>query len=245
MYNTKITVKFIFFLVFILFLQPAFCVETTASSTQRIFDEADLLTEAQQSDIQLELEKISKDLDNDFVIVTKNQLDGTLPRIFAEDFFRSQGYKSGAILIMSMAERDYYFATFGTAMKDYDARTTSITRRVQKRLTLGDYHGAFIRFTQLMRPAGFFDNFLLAATTLPPILIAFFLTLIIVIFLAYNHRGAHTVTSSTYAKPGAFKLISTQDKYLRTSTRRRKIQTSTSSGGGGGGRSSGGGGGKF
>lgn len=244
MNNTNLTAKFIFFLTLVLLLQPAFCDETAVSSTQRIFDEAELLSETERSAIQLELEKVSNDLGKNFIVVTKKQLDGTLPRIFAEEFFHSQGYESGAILVTTMAERDYYFATLGTAIKEYEARSSSIQRHVQKLLSRDDYHGAFMRFAQLMRPPSFFDKFMLAAFTWPPLVIALILTLLIVGFLAFNHRGALTVTSNTYASADAFKLISTEDRYLRTTTTKTKIESDKSDDSGSS-ESSGGGGGSF
>jgi len=217
-----------------------------AAEKQRLFDEAELLSASEQVTIQVELDKISRELSADFIIVTKKKLDGTNIQYFANDFFEKNGNKngSGAILAISMQERDINFTAFGKIYDDHKRRLDKIRASIGKHLTAKRYHQSFMHFTELVRPSGFFGNFAKVAVTWQPWVIALVVTLVVVGFLAYNHRGEITVGSSTYAVPGAFNLISSEDRYLRTTTTKTKVTSSKSSGGGGG-RSSGGSSGKF
>lgn len=218
-----------------------------ADEKQRLFDEAELLSESEKESIQAKLNKISSELSADFIIVTQKKLKGVSISSFARSFFEKNGNKdgSGAILVISMQERDINFTAFGKMFDEHKRRLDKIRASIGKHLTAKRHHQAFMHFTELVRPSGFFGNFAKAATTWPPWVIALVLTAVVVAFLAYNHKGKITVGSFTYAVPGAFALISSEDRYLRTTTTKTKISSSSSSGGGGGGRSSGGSSGKF
>lgn len=213
---------------------------------QRVFDEAELLSDSEKDSLQAELDKISREFDADFIVATKKKLDGASIQYFANQFFEQHGNKqgSGAIIAISMAERDINFTAFGKIYDQQKRRLDKIRASVGKFMTAQRYHAGFMHFAEQVRPPGFFGKIAIIAGYWQPWVFALVLTAIVVGFLAYNHKGSITVGSSTYAVPGAFELISSEDRYLRTTTTRTKISSSKSSGGGGG-RSSGGSSGKF
>ncbi len=223
-------------------------VSAQEAAKQRVFDEAELLSPSEITSLQARLDEISREYNSDFLVVTKKKLDGTSIQFFANQFFEQNGNKqgSGAILAISMQERDINFTAFGKIYDQHKRRLDKIRASVGKFMTAKLYHEGFMHFAELVRPPGFFTKFFIIARYPHPWVAALILTVIVVVFLAYNHKGTITVGSSTYAVPGAFDLISSEDRYLRTTTTRVKIQSSKSSGGGGGGgRSSGGSSGKF
>ncbi|HAE37068.1 MAG TPA: hypothetical protein DCG57_00335, partial [Candidatus Riflebacteria bacterium] len=236
--NNKHAFKLVTRLLACVFIFIAVAVSVLAADKQRIFDEANLLTDSERVSIQAELDKISREYAADFLIVTKEKLDGTSIQYFANDFFEKNGNQkgSGAILAISMQERDINFTAFGKIHDEHKRRLSQIRASIGKHMTAKRYHQAFMHFTELVRPSGFFGNFLKVAATWQPWVIALVVTLLVVGFLAYNHKGAITVGSSTYAVPGAFNLISSEDRYLRTTTTKTRISSSKSSSGGGGGR---------
>jgi len=213
---------------------------------QRVFDEAELLSDSEKDSLQAELDKISREFDADFIVATKKKLDGVSIQYFANQFFEQHGNKqgSGAIIAISMAERDINFTAFGKIYDQQKRRLDTIRASVGKFMTAKRYHEGFMHFAEQVRPPGFFRKIAIIAGYWQPWVFALVFTAIVVAFLAYNHKGSITVGSSTYAVPGAFELISSEDRYLRTTTTRTKISSSKSSGGGGG-RSSGGSSGKF
>lgn len=213
---------------------------------QRVFDEAELLSDSEKDSLQAELDKISREFDADFIVATKKKLDGVSIQYFANQFFEQHGNKqgSGAIIAISMAERDINFTAFGKIYDQQKRRLDTIRASVGKFMTAKRYHAGFMHFAEQVRPPCFFRKVAIIAGYWQPWVFALVLTAIVVGFLAYNHKGSITVGSSTYAVPGAFELISSEDRYLRTTTTRTKISSSKSSGGGGG-RSSGGSSGKF
>jgi len=214
---------------------------------QRVFDEAELLSDSEKDSLQAELDKISNEFDADFIVATKKKLDGVSIQYFANQFFEQHGNKqgSGAIIAISMAERDINFTAFGKIYDQHKRRLDTIRASVGKYMTAKRYHEGFMHFALQVRPPTFFSKFAIIAGYWQPWVFALVFTAIVVGFLAYNHKGTITVGSSTYAVPGAFELISSEDRYLRTTTTRTKVTSSKSSGGGGGGRSSGGSSGKF
>ncbi len=222
--------------------------KTASGAKRRVFDEAGLMSESERDSVQAELDKVSRELGSEFYVMAVKTLNGLTVERYAEDFFRkyrlgtSDG--TGAMLLLAMQERDIRFATFGRAIPLYQPFADRIRSRVTPHMTARRYHDGFVLFAQSMKPASFFDKMMLAARTWKPLAVALVLTLVIVGFLAWNHRGAITVSSMTYAVPGAFRLTSSEDRYLRTTTSKSKISKSSSSSGGGGG-SSGGSSGKF
>jgi uncharacterized protein len=222
-------------------------VSAQEAAKQRVFDEAELLSPSEITSLQARLDEISREFNSDFLVVTKKKLDGTSIQFFANQFFEQNGNKqgSGAILAISMQERDINFTAFGKIYDQHKRRLDKIRASVGKFMTAKRYHEGFMHFADQVRPPGFFSKFATIAGYWQPWVFALVFTAIVVGFLAYNHKGSITVGSSTYAVPGAFDLISSEDRYLRTTTTRTKVTSSKSSGGGGGGRSSGGSSGKF
>jgi uncharacterized protein len=246
-YTNKNLVKFLTFFFISALLLSFSAVSAQELLKPRVFDEAELLSASEKDSLQVELDKISSEFDADFIVVTKKKLNGMSIQSFANKFFEEHGNKegSGAIIAISMAERDINFTAFGKIYDQQKRRLDKVRASIGKYMTAQRYHQGFMHFAEQVRPPGFFGKMIIIAGYWQPWVFALVLTVIVVGFLAYNHKGAITVGSSTYAVPGAFNLISSEDRYLRTTTTKTKVTSSKSSGGGGGSRSSGGSSGKF
>ena len=59
---------------------------------ERIFDEADILTETEEKSLKEYMNKVSKEKQVDIVIVTTNDAEGKQPREYAEDFYKSHDF---------------------------------------------------------------------------------------------------------------------------------------------------------
>ena len=87
-----------------------------------LVDNADLLTDIEESALLSKLANISSNQQMDIVIVTVNDLDGETPRDYADDFYDFNCYaEDGALLLISMENSDWYISTSGygiTAVTD-------------------------------------------------------------------------------------------------------------------------------
>ncbi|MBQ7100534.1 MAG: TPM domain-containing protein [Clostridia bacterium] len=116
-----------------------------AFSGEFLIDDADLLTdyeEEQLEDLILEL----NDLHGiDIVIHTTPDTDGKYVEDYADDYYENGGYsEDGLIFVISMAERDYYTSTCGYLVDSlpwYDI--DSICEPVVPYLSNGQYFDAF------------------------------------------------------------------------------------------------------
>ncbi len=84
----------------------------------RLVDNADLLTDTEESNLLGRLDQISETQQCDVVIVTTNSLDGKSSTQYADDFFDYNGYGmgtdySGILLLISMEDRDWAMSTHG------------------------------------------------------------------------------------------------------------------------------------
>lgn len=108
-------------LLFILSL-PAFA----ASDQPLLVDDADLLTDHEESVILATLNTVSKKQQADIVIVTVDSLDGKTATEYADDFYDEHGYgygseKDGALLLIGMDDQQWAISTCGfgiTALTD-------------------------------------------------------------------------------------------------------------------------------
>lgn len=84
----------------------------------RLEDEADILTDAQEQVLMQKLDEISERQQCDVAVVTVDSLMGKSAQDFADDFYDYNGYgmgteDSGILLLISMEDRDWAISTYG------------------------------------------------------------------------------------------------------------------------------------
>lgn len=238
----------------------------------RVVDEADLLTDEEETELTEKLDEISERQQFDVVVVTANSLDGKSPMEYADDFYDYNGYgmgtdRDGVLLLVSMEDRDWYMSTCGFGITAItDAGRDYISEQFLSDLSDGYYLSAFETYADLC------DEFVTQAKTgeaydvdhMPKepfplvmnLLIAlaagFIIALIIVECMRRSMKSVRAKgTAADYVRPGSMNVTGRYDRYLYSHTSR--TQRSTSSGGSGGssthvsssGTTHGGGGGKF
>lgn len=93
----------------------------------RLVDNADLLTDSEEQELETELDEISERQECDVAVVTVNSLDGKSAQDYANDFFDYNGYgygddDSGILFLIGMDDRKWAITTYGygiTAFTDY------------------------------------------------------------------------------------------------------------------------------
>ena len=116
----------------------------------RLVDDAGLLSPSEEGALLRTLDEISERQDIDIVIVTVHDTGGKTPEAFADDFIDYNGYrKDNIVLLISMAERDWYISTTGEGIRVVtDAGRNYIAKAFLPSLSEGWYGQAFSIFAE-------------------------------------------------------------------------------------------------
>ncbi|MDY3919129.1 MAG: TPM domain-containing protein [Candidatus Limivivens sp.] len=121
----------------------------------RLVDEADLLTEDEETKLLEQLDEISERQQCDVAVAAVNGLEGKTAEAYADDFFDYNGFgygedRDGILLLISMEERDWQLSTSGFAITAFtDAGMEYITEKFQPSLSSGNYSKAFTSYAKL------------------------------------------------------------------------------------------------
>ena len=231
-----------------------------SASTPRLYDGADLLDVTEEAIILDRLDALSDTYAMDIVIVTADSTGEKSPMEFADDYFdyNDFGYNTdGIVLLVSMAERDYWISTTGKCIDIfYDSYIENMCNNIVFYLSDGDYYYAFDAF---INDCEYYINgelygypfdveFSLIVAAIVGLIAAFIVTGSMKSQLK-SVRARNE--ASSYVKQGSFKLTAQNDFFLYKTVRRTEKPQNTSSGShssthtSSSGRSHGGGGGKF
>lgn len=241
-----------------------------AEKYPRVMDEADLLSDWEETSLRETLDEISLRQNLEVVLVTADSLDGYSVSDFAEMSYESCEYgygenKDGILLLISMEDRDWYIATHGYAITVFtDAGLDYIGEQMLSDLSDGSYAAAFERYAELC------DQFITQARTGEPydngnfpqeplsavwILISLGIGIVLAVLIVGGMKAQlqnvqPQKAADSYLKAGGLKLTESRDLFLyHTVTRTRREKQKSSSGSSthhsSSGRSYGGRGGKF
>ena len=243
-----------------------------ASDLPRLVDNADLLTDSEESTLLSKLNEISERQQADVVVVTADTLDGKTPMDYADDFYDYNGYsfgadKDGVLLLVSLEDRDWWMSTTGYGITAItDAGIEYISEKFLSDLSDGDYADAFTTYAELC------DDFFTQARSGQPydtghmpkqpfniarnLLIALIVGFVIALIATGVMKGKlKTVrfqsAASNYVKANSMNVTESRDMFLYTHVDRRAKPKDTDSSSGSGthtsssGSTHGGGGGKF
>lgn len=219
----------------------------------RIQDDAQLLTIEEEELLEEECARISADHGTSVCIVTTpdfgvGDIKNWQRAVFSEYALGAESAGSGVMLAVSMAERDWGLAAFGSAQ---DAFTTYGRERmgeiIVEDLSDGEYYDAFAGYLSMA------EEFLSAAEEgrpytekrrygegwkIPVIIgVSFLLSLLVSAGVVFSwKRGMNTRVrqkgAMQYLKDGSFTLQKRSDIFLYHTTSRTKRQTNNDSGGG-------------
>lgn len=239
----------------------------------RVVDEADLLSDGNESDLADRIEKIKNKYDYDIVILTVDSLDGYTPVEFADDYYDYNGYgagddKSGMLFLLSMEERDWYISTCGygiTAFTDYGIDL--IGDKVVSNFSDGNYYDGFSEFLDLAdefleeasngTPYDVGNRYKSTSTYVVYVLIGLGIGIIAGFAVAFTMKAQMKSVrpqnnADSYILKDTFKVRNSNDVFLYKNVSKTKRETSSGSSSGGSsthtsssGTTHGGGGGKF
>ena len=127
-------------------------VSVSAADLPLVYDEADLLNDAEEAALLSKLEAISDEADMDVVVALVNSTGELSPMEYADDFFDYNGYgrgdnRDGLVLLVSMEYSDWWISTRGYAVTAFtDAGIEYIGEQVTPYLSDGKYADAVEEF---------------------------------------------------------------------------------------------------
>lgn len=226
----------------------------------RLVDDADLLTDEEESDIRARLDEVSETYQVDVVIVTTDSTYGASPMEYADDFFDYNGYGfgtsyDGVLLLISMEDRDWWISTTGLGIRALDDSTIEyIGEWMLDDLSNGWYADAFETFID---ECEYYINgeingfpFDFGSTLMMSVVIGLIAAFIATAVMKSKLKSVRRQTAaSDYVKANSLQLTQSQEIYLYRNVvavkRASESSGSSSTHRSSSGRSHGGGGGKF
>lgn len=232
-----------------------------------LVDDADLLTDSEESSLLSKIANISNNQQMDIVIVTTDSLYGETPRDYADDFYDYNGYaEDGILLLVSLEDSDWYISTSGYGITAItDAGREYMAEQFVDDLGDGNYYDAFVTY------ADFCDEFISMARSGDPfdvedlpkedfnyitsLLVSLGIGLVVAFIITGRMKGKlktvrRQAEATDYVKTGSMKVTKSSDLFLYKHIDRHAKSQESSSGGSrthtsSSGRTHGGGGGKF
>lgn len=218
-----------------------------AADKQRIYDDAEVLSDQEISQLEQIARDYSERRETDFIIVTVKNEEKDL-QLYMDDFYDEEGFgyqKSHgetAMIGIDIGEtkRDVVLSGYYLEDRLSPERLRQIRAKVTPDLSNGNYFKAFETFIETSsdymayRPGVNPENPFFKTSV--QLIIALILAAVIVGALARNARTKVTTTSATYRDDERTKILQRRDRYLRTTvTKKRRPKQSSSRGGGGSG----------
>ena len=227
-------------------------------SPQEIFliDDADLLTESQETDLTRKLADASAAYDAQFIIVTVPDAGGWDVATFTDLVYDTVGFgfgehKDGVMLLICMDPREYQILSNGyVGMAIGYGEIDELCEIMDACLPSGRYAAAFDAFVEYcetcLRRETRGSSFRAGRALAVSLVIGLVVGLIVVLIMRGKLRSVRRqYRAHDYVRPGSMQIDTSYDIFLyRTVTRRRNSDSSSSSGGrssGGSSRSRGGG----
>lgn len=229
-------------MLFVVVLCLSLAVSAFAVSGADIYDEADLLSTQEETQLAGKLSEISEEFDAQIVIMTVSSTGGNIDAYIEEKFdSMNMGYgenRNGVLLLVCMDDREYRILSNGYAgeaigMDQIDA----ISEAIVSNLSDGDYADAFITFAD--NCAYYLDGYLngFPFNTGKNLVIALIIGVVAGVIVAFVLKKQlksvrQQKQANVYIKSGNMQIATSRDLFLYREVSRTKKQSSSSSGSG-------------
>jgi uncharacterized protein len=113
----------------------------------RVFDQAELLTEGEEEQLESQIVQLMEKTELDIIIVTTKDAQGKSSQEYADDFYDEGAFGSGVLLLIDMDNREVYISTAGQGIEEFtDQEIESILDDVYPYLSQGAYKQACMEF---------------------------------------------------------------------------------------------------
>lgn len=214
-------------------------ISASAASGADIYDEADLLSSAEETQLAEKLSNIGEQFDAQIVIMTVSTSDGNMDT-FVEDVYDSMNMgcgenRDGVLLLVCMDVREYRILSNGFAgeaigMDQIDA----ISEAIVSNLSDGDYADAFITFAD--NCAYYLDGYLngfpfpVGKNLLMSLIVGLVAGIVVAIILKKQLKSVRQQKqANVYIKSGSMQITTSRDLFLYREVSRTQKQSSNSS----------------
>ena len=126
------------------------CIEASAE-TNYVYDQAELLTEEEEQELQSYAQTMKDTWKMNFMVVTTDNAEGKSSMEYADDFydmhFPEESEADGMLYLLDMDNREIYLSTSGLAIRYLtDERVESVLDEAFEYVADGDYYGTFQAF---------------------------------------------------------------------------------------------------
>ena len=246
----------LFSVLLIVMVCLSMAVSVCAVAADCVYDDAELLSQQEEFDLQQKLSRIGEAYDVQIVVVTLESSDNRYIDYLVDDVYDQLNFgvgphHDGAMLLMCMDIRKYQIIGNGYVAEAIDNdNIEDICDAIVSDLSDGNYAEAFDEFADKCEyylngyrngfPFRFGRNLLIALA------VGAVAGLIVVLVLKGQLKSVRSQNRAhEYVKPGSMTLRISNDIFLYRHESRTKIETSSSSGSSGGGSSRSRGGGSF
>lgn len=158
--NKKIIAVLIAALMLAMFCIPAMAASSdenvllvaTVDRAPRLADDADLLTDEEETALLQKLDEISERLQFDLVVVTASDVDGKSSMDYADDYYDENGFgfgedRDGTLLLVNMEDREWWISTCGAGIEALSDETIDlIGEDMTPQMSDGNFYDAFVTF---------------------------------------------------------------------------------------------------
>ena len=246
-------IKLLFLCSFcMLFMVLALPVSSSAADKDRVFDNAELLTQSEAEKLNEHLGALSEKYQFDIIVATVSSLGGKYVVNIADDFFDYGGFgygeeKDGILLLLSIGDREWAISTSGYGKYVFtDAGLAYMEDIFRPYLSDGEYAKAFTKFGdlcgQFIKKAN--DDTPYDINHLPrkPLSISWILgailigtgiaTVIMMGFRSQLKTVHYKAAASDYVRKGSFRMDRNEDVFLYQRTTRVPKPKNNNSGSG-------------
>ncbi len=245
------------------------CIIFTCSFTenQKVYDDADLLTETEEQELQSACIETAKEKGVDIFVVTTDNTKGKSSMTYSDDFLdkkylNDEADKTSILLLINMQDREVWINTIGEAITYFtDVRIDRMLDEITPYLSSASYKAACDEFlyqvelymgVEAVGDDYYYNDGDLDDTiyyersardvfedNLPIYLIVAVIAGVIgaIVLVSGSSKGM-TAGAFTYMDKNSVRVHKEKDQYIRTTTTKRKIETPSNNSGGGGGGSS-------
>lgn len=229
-------------MLFVVMLCVSLTISASAASGADVYDEADLLTSAEEAQLAEKLSDIGEQFDAQIVVMTVSSADSSIDT-FVEDVYDSMNMgrgenRDGVLLLVCMDSREYRILSNGYAadaigMDQIDA----ISEAIVSNLSDGEYADAFAAFADncAYYLDGYLNGFPFQAGK--NLVIAFIIGIVAGVVVAIVLKNQlksvrQQKQANVYIKSGSMQLTTSRDLFLYREVSRTRKQSSNSSGSG-------------
>ena len=226
-----------------------------SANDAKVADEAGLLTDEEEAELQERLSEIAEEYQSDVVVATVDSCEGMDVQSFTDRYYYRNGYGYGAeldgiILLISMQERRFHLATRGSAIDTFtDYGLEVIDNEITPYLSDGEYAEAFEKFADLAeefleeaakgspydRDHSYEDGIKSLTYFFFAMGIGFFAAVVTLVVLFQQLRSVRVQNEArNYVREGSFHITRANDIFLYRTVSRTRIRQDPPERGGGG-----------